>query len=114
VQATSIETQGTAQMTNEPPKIMADIAAEIEAKKAYRKALNKVRAMRKAGKSTAEIPRMGEGGIGEGRKALLPGPISKLESCVASIVNRGTLSPLAIGRQFGEEVGQLQVASLGV
>ena len=37
---------------------------------------------------------------------------TKLESCVASIVNRGTLSPLAIGRQFGEEVGQLQVAAL--
>ena len=34
---------------------MADIAPEIEAKKAYPKALKTVRAMRKAGKSTAEI-----------------------------------------------------------
>jgi len=42
-------------MTNELPKIMADIAAEIEAKKAFRKALKTVRAMRKAGKATAEI-----------------------------------------------------------
>ena len=42
-------------MHNELPKIMADIAAEIEAKKAYRKALRTVRAMRKAGKSIAEI-----------------------------------------------------------
>jgi hypothetical protein len=42
-------------MTNDLPKIMAEIAAEIEAKKAYRKALKTVRAMRKAGKSTAEI-----------------------------------------------------------
>jgi hypothetical protein len=40
---------------NELPKIMADIAAEIEAKKSYRRALKTVRAMRKAGKSTAEI-----------------------------------------------------------
>ena len=42
-------------MYNELPKIMADIAAEIEAKKSYRRALKTVRAMRKAGKSTAEI-----------------------------------------------------------
>ena len=42
-------------MTNELPKIMAEIAAEIEAKKAYRKALKTVRAMRRAGKSTSEI-----------------------------------------------------------
>jgi hypothetical protein len=42
-------------MTNELPKIMADIAAEIEAKKAYRRALKTVRAMRKAGKSAREI-----------------------------------------------------------
>ena len=42
-------------MITELQKIMADIAAEIESKKAYRKALRTVRAMRKAGKSTAEI-----------------------------------------------------------
>ena len=42
-------------MHNELPKIMADIAAEIEAKKAYRKALRTVRAMRRAGKSAREI-----------------------------------------------------------
>ena len=42
-------------MTNELQSIMADIAAEIEAKKAMRKALKTVRAMRRAGKSTAEI-----------------------------------------------------------
>jgi hypothetical protein len=42
-------------MHNEPPKIMADIAAEIEAKKAYRRALKTVKAMRKAGKSAREI-----------------------------------------------------------
>jgi len=35
-------------MHNELPKIMADIAAEIEAKKAYRKALKAVREMRRA------------------------------------------------------------------
>jgi hypothetical protein len=34
---------------------MAEIAAEIEAKKAMRKALKTVRAMRKAGASTTEI-----------------------------------------------------------
>jgi rubrerythrin len=34
---------------------MADIAAEIEAKKAYSKALKQVRDMRKAGKSAREI-----------------------------------------------------------
>jgi hypothetical protein len=44
-----------AQMHNELPKIMADIAGEIEAKKAYSKALKTVQAMRKARKSTAEI-----------------------------------------------------------
>jgi len=42
-------------MTNELPQIVADIAAEIDEKKAYRKALKTVRAMRRAGKSTAEI-----------------------------------------------------------
>ena len=42
-------------MHNELTKIMADIAAEIEAKKAYCKALKTVKAMRKAGKSTKEI-----------------------------------------------------------
>ena len=42
-------------MTNELPKIMAEIATEIEAKKAHRKALKTVRRMRPAGKSTAEI-----------------------------------------------------------
>jgi hypothetical protein len=42
-------------MINELTKIMADIAAEIEEKKAYRRALKTVRAMRRAGKSTAEI-----------------------------------------------------------
>jgi hypothetical protein len=42
-------------MTNELPKILADIAAEIEAKRAYRVALAKVRRMRRAGKTTAEI-----------------------------------------------------------
>ena len=42
-------------MTNELPKIMADIATEIEAKKAYRRALKTVKAMRKAGKSAREI-----------------------------------------------------------
>jgi hypothetical protein len=54
---------------------------------------------------------MGEGGMREGRKPSCRGAISKLESCLASIVNRGTLST-TIGRQFGEEVGQLQVAML--
>jgi hypothetical protein len=44
-------------MINEP---------EIEAKKAYCKALKTVRRMRRAGKSTAEILRMGEGGGGRG------------------------------------------------
>ena len=42
-------------MINELQSIMADIAAEIGAKKAYRRALKTVRAMRKAGASTAEI-----------------------------------------------------------
>jgi hypothetical protein len=42
-------------MHNKLPKIMADIAAEIEAKKAFRRALKQVKAMRKAGKSTKEI-----------------------------------------------------------
>jgi len=42
-------------MHNELPQIMANIAAEIEAKKAMRKALKTVKAMRRAGKSTAEI-----------------------------------------------------------
>ena len=56
---------------------------------------------------------MGQGGMREGRKPPLAArAISKLESCVASIVNRGTPSPLGMGRQFGEEVGQLQVATL--
>jgi hypothetical protein len=45
----------TNEFTSELSKIMADIAAEIEAKKAYRKALKTVRAMRKAGKSAREI-----------------------------------------------------------
>src|SRR5271163_4398021 len=55
---------------------------------------------------------MGPGGVKRGAEApSCRGAISKLESCVASIVNRGTLST-AIGRQFGEEVGQLQVATL--
>jgi hypothetical protein len=35
--------------------IYETFVAEIEAKKAYRKALRTVRAMRRAGKSTAEI-----------------------------------------------------------
>jgi hypothetical protein len=52
----SIETEGTAQMTNELPKLMAEIAAEIEAKKALPQgAQDGARAMRKAGKATAEI-----------------------------------------------------------
>jgi hypothetical protein len=42
-------------MTNELPKILAEIATEIEAKKAHRKALKTVRAMRRAGNTTAEI-----------------------------------------------------------
>jgi hypothetical protein len=42
-------------MISELQSIMADIAAEIEVKKAYRKAIKTVQAMRKAGKSTAEI-----------------------------------------------------------
>jgi hypothetical protein len=42
-------------MLNELQSIMADIAAEIEPKNAYRKALKTVRAMRKAGKSAREI-----------------------------------------------------------
>ena len=49
---------------------------------------------------------------GGGESPSCRGAISKLESCGASIVNRGTLSPLAISRQFGEEVGQLKVATL--
>jgi hypothetical protein len=44
-------------MHNELPKIMADIAAEIEAKKAYRRSLKTVRRMRAAGKTIAEILR---------------------------------------------------------
>jgi hypothetical protein len=54
-------------MHNELPKIMADIAAEIEAKKAYRKALKQVRAMRKEHRGDL---RLGEGGMREGREAL--------------------------------------------
>jgi hypothetical protein len=55
-------------MINELSKIMADIAAEIEAKRAYRRALKQVRAVRRAGASTAEIPRLGERGVsGRGR-----------------------------------------------
>jgi len=42
-------------MINELRSVMADIAVEIESKKAYRKALKTVRAMRKAGKSNKEI-----------------------------------------------------------
>ena len=42
-------------MHNELQKIMAEIAAEIEAKRAMRKAIKTVKAMRKAGKSAREI-----------------------------------------------------------
>jgi hypothetical protein len=58
---------------NEFPKIMADIAAEIEAKKAYRKALKTVRAMRKAGKERRGDLQMGERGMREGAKVSPPG-----------------------------------------
>jgi hypothetical protein len=47
---------------------------------------------------------MGPGGMRQLRKAPLAArAISKLASCVASIVNRGTLSPIAIGRQFSRK-----------
>jgi hypothetical protein len=42
-------------MHNELQKIMAEIAAKIEAKRAMRKAIKTVKAMRKAGKSAREI-----------------------------------------------------------
>ena len=82
---------------------MADIAAEIEAKKAYRKALAKVRAMRRRDEHRGD-PRMARAARAAAAAPLAARAISKTR--IVRRIDRKSRdpSPLAIGRQFSEEV----------